>query len=81
MLAPIPVPQTGAIRKPTPKERDKAESERNASRRLLRVADPQARLAFLNSHPFFQDISHALRARLAPQLVRRSCGETDVVVL
>lgn len=52
-------------------------ADRNKARRLLRLADPQARLAFLELHPFFKDTSLLLRERLAPQLVRCSNSETN----
>lgn len=39
-----------------------------------RLADPQARLAFLKEHPFFENTSRAFREKLAPELVQRSSG-------
>lgn len=51
--------------------------DRNKARRLLRLADPQARLAFLELHPFFKDTSPLLRERLAPQLVRCSNSQNN----
>lgn len=54
-----------------------APEDRAAARRLLRLADPQARLAFLGNHWLFQETSLLLRERLAPQLVRPSTHDEE----
>eukprot|EP00930_Biecheleria_cincta_P068077 TRINITY_DN5516_c0_g1_i4.p1 TRINITY_DN5516_c0_g1~~TRINITY_DN5516_c0_g1_i4.p1 ORF type:complete len:1202 (-),score=257.69 TRINITY_DN5516_c0_g1_i4:48-3653(-) len=74
---PLKGASNGVLSRGSKKDQPESSEERNKARRRLRLADPQARLAFLKQHFFFKDTSPLLRERLAPQLVRCSSSQND----